>query len=90
MKPVKFKEANKCLSKPSYMTNAECGELWVMNDGRQSISLWKMSIKERIKLLFHGNIWLCIMSGHSQPPVWVDCVKTVFSTAPTGDKSDEG
>lgn len=79
MKPVKFKEANKNLSKPNSMSDAECGSLWVFNDETQCISCWKMSFKQRIKALFFGRVWLSVMSGHTQPPVWLDCAKTVFT-----------
>lgn len=78
MNPIKFKEANKNLTKPKSMTDKECGSLWVFNDGNQNISCWKLSFKQRIKALFYGKIWLCVLSGNSQPPVWVDCDKTVF------------
>jgi hypothetical protein len=79
MKPIKFEEATKNLSKPSSMTDDECGALWVHNDGKVSISCWKMSWKERIKALIHGKMWLGVMAGESQPPVWVDPVKPEFS-----------
>ena len=78
MSPIKFKEANKNLSKPSSMTDEECGPLWVFNDNDQCISCWKLSFKERVKALFFGNIWIGILSGVTQPPIWLDCKKTVF------------
>lgn len=55
MKPIKFKEANKNLSKPDSMTEEECGSLWVFNDGKQCISCWKMSFWQRIKALLFGR-----------------------------------
>ena len=78
MKPIKFKEANKNLSKPSSMTDEECGSLWVFNDGEQCISCWKVPFWKRIKMLFHGRVWLSINSGNTQPPCWVDVASTVF------------
>jgi hypothetical protein len=78
MKPVYFEEATKELKKPSSMTDEECSSLWVHNDGEQSVSCWKMTLKERIKLLFHGRIWVGVVFGKSQPPIWVDPSKTVF------------
>lgn len=78
MKPIKFKEANKNLLKPNSMTDKECGSLWVFNDEKQCISCWKMTFKQRIKALIYGKIWLSVLSGKTQPPVWVDCDKTVF------------
>lgn len=78
MIPVKFKEANKVLGKPANMEDYECSSLDVYCDGKQCISLWKLSLKERIKALIFGNVWLCVLSGTTQPPVWLDCSKTVF------------
>lgn len=78
MKPIKFNQANKNLLKPDSMTEEECSSLWVYTDGNQCISCWKMNWKQRIKNLFFGKIWLSVMSGETQPPVWVDCCKTVF------------
>lgn len=78
MKPIKFKQANKNLTKPESMTDEECSSLWVYSDGKQCISLWKMSFWQRIKVLFWGRIWLSVFSGETQPPVWLDCRKTVF------------
>jgi len=79
MKPVKFDEATKNLSKPQSMTDEECSSMWVYSDGQQCISCWKMTWKERIKALFYGRVWLGVISGQSQPPVWVDPSKTVFT-----------
>jgi len=78
MKPIKFEEATKNLSKPDSMTDEECSSMWVYSDGQQCISCWKMNWKDRLKALFYGRVWLGVVSGHSQPPVWVDPSKTVF------------
>lgn len=78
MKPIKFNQANKNLLKPNSMTDDECSSLWVYTDRNQCISCWKMNWKQRINALFSGKVWLSVMSGCTQPPVWVDCCKTVF------------
>lgn len=78
MKTVKFDEANKNLLKPETMTDKQCCSLWVYTDGNQCISCWKLSWKERVKALIFGNIWLSVLSGATQPPVWIECGKTVF------------
>ena len=79
MKPIKFERANKNLLKPANMTDEECSSLWVYTDGNQCVSCWKMTWKQRIKALLYGRIWLSVLSGETQPPVWIDCEKTVFS-----------
>lgn len=80
MKPIKFKEANKKLLKPKNMTDEERGDLWVYTDGEQCLSCWKMTLKQRISALIYGRVWLSVLSGKSQPPVWIDSTKTVFIT----------
>lgn len=80
MKPKHFKESNVELRKPSNMTDEECGSLHIFQDENTNtcISLWTVPFWERLKFLFHGHIWLGVLSGHTQPPVWLDCRKTVF------------
>lgn len=78
MIPDVFKEANVTLLKPDSMTDEECSSLKVYTDGEVCISCWKLSLKERIKALLYGRVWLGVLSGHTQPPVWLDCDKTVF------------
>ena len=80
MKPEEFKEQHIVLQKPQSMTDEECGTLGVhrTEDG-QCISKWKASFRDRVKFLFHGTIWLGVVSGKTQPPVWLDCTKTIFN-----------
>lgn len=78
MKPIKFEEANKELLKPESMTDEECSSLWIYNDGRECVSCWKLSFKERLAALLFGRVWLSVLSGHTQPPVWLACCRTVF------------
>lgn len=78
LNPIKFPEANKNLLKPSSMIDEECSSLWVYSDGCECISCWKLSFAQRIKALLFGRIWLSVLSGHTQPPVWIDCDRTVF------------
>lgn len=79
MKPSKFKEAHIELKKPASMTDEECGSLWIHKHEGQCISLWKTTFWERLKFLFHGNIWIGVNSGQTQPPIWLDCTKTIFN-----------
>lgn len=78
MTPEKFPEANRNLLKPDNMADDECNSLWVYSDGIQCISCWKLTFVQRIKALLFGRIWLSVLSGQTQPPVWLDCCKTVF------------
>lgn len=80
MKPVDFKESNIPLAKPSNTTDEQCGSLNVYTDGEYCISCWKPTLKERIKILFNGKIWLWVWSGKTQPPVCVDAKKPFKKT----------
>jgi len=84
MLPIKFKEANKTLLKPESMTDEECRSLPVFTDGVACVSCWKLSWKERLFALIFGKIWLSVLSGKTQPPVWLACADTVFT-----EESDE-
>lgn len=78
MKPIKFKQANRELQGPKLMTDDECRNLWVFTDDTECVSCWKLSFKERIRALIYGKVWLGVLSGNTQPPVWLDCNDTVF------------
>lgn len=69
MKPVKFEEMNKTLSKPDSMTEEECGSLHIWNDGIECISCWELSEAEIMEVVNTGRIWARVYSGKTQPPI---------------------
>ena len=71
MKPIDFPQSTKVLQKPSTMSDNECSSLHVWNDGKQCVSCWKPTFKERMNILFGGKVWLGVLSGKTQPPVFV-------------------
>lgn len=71
MKPIDFPQSTKVLQRPSTMAESECQSLHVWNDGNQCVSCWKPTVSERIHIAFGGNVWLGVMSGKTQPPVFV-------------------
>lgn len=81
MKPVDFPQSTKVLQKPSTMSDNECSSLHVWNDGKQCVSCWKPTFKERMNILFGGKVWLGVLSGKTQPPVFVSG-EMVFEKAP--------
>lgn len=78
MTPKYFKEAKTELKKPASMTDEECSSLWIYKQNGTCISLWTTSLWERIKFLFHGHIWIGVLSGESQPPIWLDSKQSIF------------
>lgn len=81
MKPIDFPQSTKVLQKPSTMSDNECSSLHVWSDGKQCISCWKPTFKERMNILFGGKVWLGVLSGKTQPPVFVSG-KMVFDKEP--------
>lgn len=61
MKPVKFKESNVVFAEnqPEYTA---LPALKIDSPTGEVISCWKLSFKERIKVLLFGNVWLSLMS----------------------------
>jgi len=79
MKPKHFKEATVELKKPASLTDEECESLFIhQTEDNVCISLWTVSFWKRLKFLFHGKLWLGVLSGKTQPPVWLDMTKTLF------------
>lgn len=61
MKPIEFPEQNVVYAKdqpeyqplPAFKSDAPTGEV---------VSCWKLSFTERLKILFTGKMWLCLLS----------------------------
>ncbi|ERI85132.1 hypothetical protein HMPREF1981_02019 [Bacteroides pyogenes F0041] len=81
MKPIDFPQSTKVLQRPSTMTDKECASLHVWSDGNQCVSCWEPTFKERLNILFGGKVWLGVLSGKTQPPVFVSGTR-VFNKAP--------
>lgn len=81
MEPDKFPQANKDLLKPEGWTDDQCGTLPVFTDGKECISLWKMTWRERFSALFFGKVWLFVHSGETQPPVGLMATREIFGEA---------
>jgi hypothetical protein len=74
MKPISFKHQMKELqpSGKKYSDNVLSVEpLPVWTDGEQCVTCWEMSWRERISALFFGRVWLAVLSGDTQPPVFI-------------------
>lgn len=75
VRPIKFKESNRILTKPESITDKECESLHVFNDGEISVSCWQLSWKERLQVLWYGVAWLLVWGGYTQPPVCIRASK---------------
>lgn len=79
MKPKYFEQATKELQRPACMTDEECGSLPVYTDGKQCVSCWKPSIRERVRILLGRPVWLGVISGRTMPPVFIEAGENVFA-----------
>ena len=71
LKPIDFKLANRKLYAPSVEGCNSRIPLPVWTNGVQCVSCWKCSFLDRLKILFTGHVWASIMSGSTQPPMWI-------------------
>ncbi len=78
MEPIEFKEVNAALQKSESMTDEECRPLHVFRDDKQCISCWRPTWRERLSILWYGKVWLSVIGGKTQPPVWLMGNKTAF------------
>ncbi len=86
MTPIQFPQTNKVLTAPAGQ-ESEIEPLPVHTDGKQCISCWRLTWRERLRVLFHGRVWLCCLTGATQPPVWLDARETVFDPVAAPRKS---
>ena len=60
MKPVKFKEQN-CTYAENQPEYTPFPALKIKSDNGEVVSCWKMSLFERIRVLFTGRVWVSLM-----------------------------
>lgn len=76
MKPKQFKEANIIFAKdqpeykplPAFKSNTPNGEV---------ITCWNLSLKERLRILLKGEVWLCLTTfNHPLTPSFMTTQKS--------------
>lgn len=75
MEAVSFDQSNGYLSRPSDMTDEECGPLSIArvaypNGMTGVVSCWKLTVEELAEFQRTGRIWLGVLGG-TMPPVWL-------------------
>lgn len=80
MKPSRFAESNVTLLDNGYRSDAvaSIAKLPSWTDGEMCVSCWRMSWRERLSALFFGKAWVSVLSGSTQPPMYVVVAKTYF------------
>ena len=78
MKAVNFKYSNITLqpSGKKYSENVTTvTPLPIWTDGEQCLSCWKMSLSERFSALIFGRVWISVLTGQTQPPIFAAAAK---------------
>ena len=86
MKPLKdFEYSNARLiftGRPPYPEGViDIGNLDVWTDEVQCVSCWRMSWRERLSALLFGRVWVAVLSGKSQPPMYVEATRQYLEVA---------
>lgn len=76
MKPISFREQNTTFVPPEGMEE-RCGSMPAFLGEGQVISCWKLTVWERLKLLFTGRLWFSVI-GNAQPPIWMGVHRPFF------------
>jgi hypothetical protein len=79
MKPIYFKESNVVFAKdqkpylplPAYQDDLQGGRIF---------HCWKLTIKERIKILFTGKLWINVLNFKQPPQPIKPMVDSPFKT----------
>jgi hypothetical protein len=81
MTPIPFPEQTKSLAPSGQEYSSNVGsvrDLPVWTDGEQCVSCWRLSWRERLSAVFFGRVWCAVLSGGSQPPVFVEATRNYF------------
>ncbi len=86
MKGVHFEESTDVLTRPSGMTEEQCGSLPIYrtSDGH-CISCWELSDEDLETLRRTKRGWLWVWSGKTQPPVSLS-VESPFEPEPAPER----
>lgn len=82
MKPTTFPQAIKTLMPPSGVAN-HVKQMPVYTNGETVVSRWKPTFADRLRILFGAPVWLGVLSGDTQPPVWLDTENPFAEPKPT-------
>lgn len=68
--PVSFEQANVTLK-----GGDKADDLPAFNDGKTTVSCWRPTFWAVVKIMFTRKIWLGVLNGNTQPPVWLTADK---------------
>lgn len=74
--PANWHGANKTLGPPRGKDETQVGSLPVFTNGVQCVSCWELSDEELAEVVRSKRVFLVVMYGQSQPPVYVGTEET--------------
>jgi len=75
VKPVPFRQSNGTLAggpASAFGADLDVVDLPVYRDGKEIISCWRPSWRERLSILLRGRVWLLVVTPTTHPPVFLD------------------
>ena len=84
MTPASFKFSNKTLqpSGKEYSANVDgVKPLPIWTDGEQCVSCWRLTWRERLSALVFGRVWVAVLTGETQPPLFATATREYLREA---------
>lgn len=75
--PIEFKGVNLRLNAPIGSEHVVNSGVPAFNNGTTTITCWQLSADEMRAILATGTIWISVMCGPTQPPLFVGSEQTV-------------
>lgn len=72
-RPVSFPGANRTLGPPAGADEISVSAMPIFGNGAHCVSCWELDPDEIAEVLRTGRVFLTVVSGPSQPPVYVGC-----------------
>jgi len=77
MTPIEFKEQNVVFAKDQLPYLPLPAMVDVNSDQGEVVTCWNLSLSERLRVLFKGNIWMTMMTFHKPvTPVYMSTKKS--------------
>ena len=77
MTPIEFKEQNVVFAKDQPPYQPLPAMVDVNSDQGEVVTCWRLSLSERLRVLFKGNIWMTMMTFHKPvTPVYMSTKKS--------------
>lgn len=84
MRPQRFAECNKLLTRPPTMTPDQCFDIHAYANGQHVVTAWRPTPEELVKINLGEPVWLIIW-GRTMPPVCVTADRPFTEALPAAE-----